>query len=94
MAKTITSFSTPGTVLQGSTSTRCGLEVRQRGLDLPTQAVQLRVAKQYIEQFGQLAKAGTTMIVPAPLGDVSAMLATAMSVMRASEPPPLPSGQA
>jgi RNA repair, ligase-Pnkp-associating, region of Hen1/C-terminal region of band_7 len=72
MAKTITSFSTPGTVLQGSTSTtHRGLEVSQRGLDLPTQAVQLRVAEQYIAQFGQLAKAETTMIAPAPLSPCS-----------------------
>jgi hypothetical protein len=39
--------------------------------------VQLRVAAQYIAQFGQLAKAETTMIAPALLSDVSAMLATA-----------------
>jgi regulator of protease activity HflC (stomatin/prohibitin superfamily) len=44
------------------------------------QAVQLRVAEQYIDRFGELAKAGTSLIVPANLTDVAAMVATAMNV--------------
>ena len=44
------------------------------------QAVQLRVAEQYIERFGELAKAGNSLIVPANLTDVAAMVATAMNV--------------
>jgi len=41
MAKTVSSFSTPDTVLQCNTlHPHRGLEVRQRGLDLPTLAVQ------------------------------------------------------
>src|SRR5262249_18260464 len=35
------------------------------------QAVQLRVAEQYISQFGNLAKEGNTLVVPASLGDVA-----------------------
>ncbi len=42
------------------------------------QALELRVAEQYIEQFGKLAKAGNTLILPANLGDVASMIATAM----------------
>lgn len=55
------------------------------------EAVQLRVAEQYIERFGNLAKAGNTLIVPANLADVASMIATAMNVIRpkGSEPPPL-----
>lgn len=49
-----------------------------RGLE----AVQLRVAEQYIEQFGNLAKEGNTMILPANLTDVSSIIATAMSVVK------------
>ncbi|HLJ74089.1 MAG TPA: stomatin-like protein [Thermoanaerobaculia bacterium] len=45
-------------------------------------AMQLRVAEAYINQFGQLAKVGTSMIVPANVADVSAMLATAMNVIK------------
>lgn len=46
------------------------------------QAVQLRVAEQYLEQFGKLAKEGNTLIVPANLSDVSSMIATAMTFIR------------
>jgi regulator of protease activity HflC (stomatin/prohibitin superfamily) len=46
------------------------------------EAVQLRVAEQYLTRFGELANASdTTMIVPASIADVSAMIATAMNVI-------------
>jgi regulator of protease activity HflC (stomatin/prohibitin superfamily) len=53
------------------------------------EAVQLRVAEQYVREFGNLAKTGNTMILPANLADVGSMIATAMSVIRgqASAPP-------
>jgi regulator of protease activity HflC (stomatin/prohibitin superfamily) len=44
------------------------------------EAVQLRVAEQYLSQFGELAKAGNTLILPANLSDVGSMIALAMSV--------------
>lgn len=46
------------------------------------EATQLRVAEQYIAQFGQLAKSTNTMIVPANLTDIASMVATATSVIR------------
>jgi regulator of protease activity HflC (stomatin/prohibitin superfamily) len=46
------------------------------------QAVQLRVAESYIEQFGQLAKQTNTLILPASVSDVASMIATALSVIR------------
>jgi regulator of protease activity HflC (stomatin/prohibitin superfamily) len=46
------------------------------------EAVQLRVAEQYISQFGQLAKTGTSLVIPTNLADVGAMIATAMSVIQ------------
>jgi len=49
------------------------------------QAVQLRVAEQYIHEFGNLAKTGNTLIVPTTLSDVSSMIATAMTVIKGSE---------
>jgi regulator of protease activity HflC (stomatin/prohibitin superfamily) len=59
-------------------------------------AVQLRIAEEYIQQFGQLAKVNNTMIVPANMADVASMLATAMSIVRPGEtpnlPPPMPRG--
>ncbi len=46
------------------------------------EAVQLRVAEQYIASFGELAKAGNTLVVPATLSDVGGMIATAMTVIK------------
>jgi regulator of protease activity HflC (stomatin/prohibitin superfamily) len=50
------------------------------------EAVQLRVAEQYINQFGNLAKQGNTLIVPANLTDIASMIGAAMSVIRAGQP--------
>ncbi|HYS79445.1 MAG TPA: stomatin-like protein [Anaeromyxobacteraceae bacterium] len=50
------------------------------------EAVQLRVAEQYVEQFGNLAKSGTTLVLPANLSDVGSMIALATSVLRGSAP--------
>ncbi|HQR81721.1 MAG TPA: SPFH domain-containing protein [Thiotrichales bacterium] len=45
------------------------------------QAVNLKVAEQYVQAFAQLAKTGNTIIVPANVSDISGMLASAMSVL-------------
>jgi regulator of protease activity HflC (stomatin/prohibitin superfamily) len=45
-------------------------------------AVQLKVAEQMVQQFGNLAKSTNTMILPANFGDMSSMIATAMSVVK------------
>ena len=44
-------------------------------------AANLEVAKKYLDQFGKLAKESNTMILPANLTDVSAMVATVMSTL-------------
>ena len=46
------------------------------------EAVQLRVAEQYIAQFGLLAKESNTMVLPANVSDVGSMIAMAMNVIR------------
>ena len=46
------------------------------------EAVQLRVAEQYITKFGELAKANNTLILPATVSDVGSMIALAMSAIR------------
>jgi regulator of protease activity HflC (stomatin/prohibitin superfamily) len=46
------------------------------------QALQLRVAEQYLAQFGNLAKAGNTLVVPATLSDVGSMITMAMNIIR------------
>jgi regulator of protease activity HflC (stomatin/prohibitin superfamily) len=53
------------------------------------EAVQLRVAEQYVEQFGHLAKQANSVIVPATVSDLAGMVATAMKVF-GSVPPAAP----
>ena len=45
-------------------------------------AMQLRIAEQYIEEFGKLAKVNNTVILPANLGDIASMVATAMTFIK------------
>jgi regulator of protease activity HflC (stomatin/prohibitin superfamily) len=47
------------------------------------QAVNLRVAEQYIGEFGKLAKTNNTLIMPTNVADVASVIATAMSVVKA-----------
>jgi regulator of protease activity HflC (stomatin/prohibitin superfamily) len=54
------------------------------------EAVQLRVAEQYITEFGNLAQEGNTLIVPATLSDVGSMIAMAMSAIRQNSGDGLP----
>jgi len=63
-------------------------------LDGGHEAVQLRVAEQYVTQFGKLAEGSTTLVLPASVSDIGAMVSLAMSVFKqnlpAAPPPPLP----
>lgn len=45
-------------------------------------AVNLRVAEQYIGEFGNLAKATNSIIIPSNLSDMSGMIASAMTVIK------------
>lgn len=46
-------------------------------------AVNLKVAEKYVEAFGNVAKEGNTLILPGNLADMGAMVATAMSIVKA-----------
>lgn len=46
------------------------------------ETIQLRLAEQYITQFGHLAKAGNTLIIPSNVADVAGTLATAMAAIK------------
>src|SRR6186713_6247 len=47
------------------------------------EAMQLRVAEEYVKQFGKLAnEASSTLVVPATLTDISSMIALATSVVK------------
>jgi regulator of protease activity HflC (stomatin/prohibitin superfamily) len=45
------------------------------------QAANLEVAKQYVKEFGNLAKVNNTLIIPSDVSNISSMVATAMSVI-------------
>ncbi|MEG1479734.1 MAG: stomatin-like protein [Kiritimatiellia bacterium] len=47
-----------------------------------TDAVNLRLAEQYLGEFGKLAKEGTTMILPSNLTDIASVLKLATSVVQ------------
>jgi regulator of protease activity HflC (stomatin/prohibitin superfamily) len=74
-------------ILAVANATAEGIRKVAEALDQPggLDAVRLRVAEQYLTQFGNLAKQGNTLIVPANLSDVSGMIAAAMNVVRATE---------
>ncbi|MEO0574319.1 MAG: stomatin-like protein [Pseudomonadota bacterium] len=54
-----------------------GLAINEQGGE---KAVQLKIAENYLGQFGQLAKEGNTLIVPANLSDMTSMISTATAV--------------
>jgi regulator of protease activity HflC (stomatin/prohibitin superfamily) len=54
------------------------------------EAMQLRVAEDYLTQFGNLAKAGNALVVPANLSDVAGMIAVATKVFEQSRKIPTP----
>jgi regulator of protease activity HflC (stomatin/prohibitin superfamily) len=58
-------------------------------------AVNLRVAEQYVTQLGNIAKTTNTVVLPANLADAGSLVATALTVMRSvgdtsAAPPPPP----
>ena len=48
-------------------------------------AVNLRVAEEYVAEFGKLAKAGNTMIIPSDLANVAGFVKAATSVIKGSD---------
>lgn len=64
-------------------ATAAGVRAVATAIDQPggLQAVNLRVAEQWVTEFGKLAKTNNTMIVPAQLGDVATLVSTIMSTM-------------
>ncbi|KAF2667491.1 hypothetical protein BT63DRAFT_375506 [Microthyrium microscopicum] len=51
-----------------------------QGSDAAQNALSLSVAEKYVDAFGKLAKEGTAVVVPGNVGDISSMIASAMSV--------------
>ena len=71
-------------ILAVATATANGLREVASALvaDGGTEAMQLRVAQQYIDEFGNLAKEGNTLVVPANLADLSSMIALATNIAK------------
>ncbi len=71
-------------ILAVATATANGL--REVAASLTTEggneALQLKVAQQYMEEFGKLAQAGNTLVVPANLSDISSMIALATNIAK------------
>jgi len=59
-------------------ATAHGIAQIAQAIELPggKDAVNLRVAEQYVKEFGKLASESTTMIIPSNLGDVGGMVAS------------------
>ena len=51
-------------------------------------AMKLRVAEDYVTQFGKLAKESNTLVVPANLADISSMIALATSIVKSDSTSP------
>lgn len=70
-------------ILLVAKATSEGIKMIASSINQPggSEAVNLRVAEQYIKEFGNLAKINNTMIIPQSLSDVSGWIATATSVI-------------
>jgi regulator of protease activity HflC (stomatin/prohibitin superfamily) len=73
------------TLVAEATATGISEIAKAIGLNNGPQAVNLRVAELYLQQFGNLAKTNNTMIVPSNLTDISTMVSTALTVMKGTE---------
>ncbi len=63
-----------------------GAAIREPGGE---DAVNLKVAEQYVGAFSQLAKTNNSIIIPANLGEMSGLIATAMQVVKSHKDAPL-----
>ena len=86
-------------ILAIASATAEGIRRVAESIQLPGgfEAVQLRVAEQYVTQFGELAKKGTSLVLPATVSDVGAMISLAMSAIKqqsepTATPPPIRRG--
>jgi regulator of protease activity HflC (stomatin/prohibitin superfamily) len=73
-------------ILAIARATADGLRTVAESIKVPggQEAVQLRVAEQYIVKFGELAKSSNTLVLPASVSDVGSMIALAMNAVRQS----------
>lgn len=77
-------------ILAIARATAEGIRSVAESINLPggAEAVRLRVAEQYVDRFGHLAKENNTLIVPANVADVASMIGVAMSALDQQRPTP------
>jgi regulator of protease activity HflC (stomatin/prohibitin superfamily) len=75
-------------ILAVATATAEGIKRVAEATQAPggQEAIQLRVAEQYIAEFGKVISHADTIILPANLSDVASMITTAMSVVSQHTP--------
>ncbi|WP_064577106.1 SPFH domain-containing protein [Cupriavidus gilardii] len=61
---------------------KIGRAIRAEG---GVEAVNLKVAEEYVGAFGNLAKTGNTLIVPGNLGEMSSMVASALQIVKSQK---------
>ena len=73
-------------ILAVATATAEGLRRVAEAVDSEggQRAMRLRVAEQYVEQFGRLGQAGNTFVVPADMGNMASMFTLATSILKGS----------
>jgi regulator of protease activity HflC (stomatin/prohibitin superfamily) len=73
-------------IMAVATATAAGIRSVAEAIKMPGgfEAVQLRVAEQYVGQFGELARTTNTLVLPANVADVASMIALAMKSVQAS----------
>ena len=69
-----------------ATATAEGIRRIAQAIEAPGggEAVNLRVAEQYIKEFGNLAKQNNTVIIPSNLSDIGGMVASVTSLLKSS----------
>ena len=75
-------------ILAVATATAEGLRRVAESLHAPggDEAMRLRIAEQYIGEFGRLAQTGNTFVVPANLSDMTSMIALATGILKRDRP--------
>jgi regulator of protease activity HflC (stomatin/prohibitin superfamily) len=61
-----------------------GNAIAQKG---GVEAMKLRVGEEYVRQFGNLARQGTTLVIPANLSDLAGVIAMATSIIKTGAAP-------
>jgi len=75
------------TIVANATAEGIRMVAQQLAQDNGLTAAQLRIAESYIDQFGKLAKAGNTMIIPADVANVAGMVAAMTSIVKGQPQP-------